>query len=1075
MAQYNADIRIGVTGKRELQTLKTELSATHTKLQQLNKALKLRAKVQTIKLNTKGAETQIKNLEQRINKLGRTITVNLRVNEKEGRKRSGGGSSVAVVSNPAKELAIAKALVPQRKALTREARQQLDLEQARATAINKLIDNKEKEAAAQKRLSTALSRQQKLEASKNNVTASNFFGAGTDRKSGLRLNNREINNARTSLRNLSALQTGFRQEVARTSTAYQKLTGDINRSAAAADKAASKAARRAKNVAGAKKGAAAGAGIAALSLPGIGDVAGGALAGAAVGGVPGALAGGLVGAGVAIATGFVAATAEVTKFNNNLKLSQKALANTVNTTDELNTALSAIEGISDDFVVPIGDATKQFTKLNAAARASGFSVVEVEEVFRGLSAANVALGGDAERLNGILLATQQVFSKGKVQAEELRGQIGERLSGSFAKFAKSAKLSTSQLDKSLELGEVSLEDFVTFAKSLLEEYEEDAKKLADAPENAAARLELAMDNLKKSLGPLLQSMGNDFIIFANNAVKGLNAVINKLMKTRMIAANVNVNDTRDRFQEENKKLADLESDMRNEKNFGMRRRLSSEIIQQSRVVGLKKQEFNAAREALNKEKDIQNPQLEPSGKPLEEKEILKPRTSGGNSKGSKGGAGSRSRLPDLVSEFQYLQKIEEIERQRTAVGERDATLREFKLRGLEIEAQLERDKRDITNSELDDAEKVQAEANAKQEALNQQLALKNNLAEFDRQELVNNQAILRDLDGAIALERAYTDEKRIQLETALAIAAVEADDSKSAQQKLKEINKLRELEDARLFNADPINAYVTQLENSLGDTRQQIADLARTVESELGSAISNSISGLIDGTQTVEEAFANMFENIGKAFINMAAQMLAQQAILSLLSMFTSSPGATGGTPILGNQLSNFGGGIPLFEGGGYTGNGARSGGLDGNGGFLALLHPNETVIDHFAAARNAMSSGGGSDADPINVMGEAPSSSNNRGTSATKAFSENRSSITTNRERTQLTETQKSIQETLLSASSGSTGRIQFETISIGGMDVVSREEAIQIGQQSADQARAKIFSDMKNRPAIRRQMGIA
>jgi hypothetical protein len=35
------------------------------------------------------------------------------------------------------------------------------------------------------------------------------------------------------------------------------------------------------------------------------------------------------------------------------------------------------------------------------------------------------------------------------------------------------------------------------------------------------------------------------------------------------------------------------------------------------------------------------------------------------------------------------------------------------------------------------------------------------------------------------------------------------------------------------------------------------------------------------------------------------------------------------------------------FEGGGFTGNGSRSGGVDGKGGFPAILHPNETVIDH--------------------------------------------------------------------------------------------------------------------------------
>lgn len=35
------------------------------------------------------------------------------------------------------------------------------------------------------------------------------------------------------------------------------------------------------------------------------------------------------------------------------------------------------------------------------------------------------------------------------------------------------------------------------------------------------------------------------------------------------------------------------------------------------------------------------------------------------------------------------------------------------------------------------------------------------------------------------------------------------------------------------------------------------------------------------------------------------------------------------------------------FDGGGFTGNGSRSGGMDGKGGFAAMLHPNETVVDH--------------------------------------------------------------------------------------------------------------------------------
>jgi hypothetical protein len=42
----------------------------------------------------------------------------------------------------------------------------------------------------------------------------------------------------------------------------------------------------------------------------------------------------------------------------------------------------------------------------------------------------------------------------------------------------------------------------------------------------------------------------------------------------------------------------------------------------------------------------------------------------------------------------------------------------------------------------------------------------------------------------------------------------------------------------------------------------------------------------------------------------------------------------------------------PSFAGGGFTGWAPRTGGLDGQGGFMAMLHPQETVIDHASGGR---------------------------------------------------------------------------------------------------------------------------
>ncbi len=51
---------------------------------------------------------------------------------------------------------------------------------------------------------------------------------------------------------------------------------------------------------------------------------------------------------------------------------------------------------------------------------------------------------------------------------------------------------------------------------------------------------------------------------------------------------------------------------------------------------------------------------------------------------------------------------------------------------------------------------------------------------------------------------------------------------------------------------------------------------------------------------------------------------------------------------------------VQSFEGGGYTGNGPRVGGLDGKGGFMAMVHPKETITDH------TKQKGGGGGGSPV-------------------------------------------------------------------------------------------------------------
>ncbi|MBW4985073.1 hypothetical protein KZZ07_21240 [Mameliella sp. CS4] len=105
---------------------------------------------------------------------------------------------------------------------------------------------------------------------------------------------------------------------------------------------------------------------------------------------------------------------------------------------------------------------------------------------------------------------------------------------------------------------------------------------------------------------------------------------------------------------------------------------------------------------------------------------------------------------------------------------------------------------------------------------------------------------------------------------------------------------------------------------------------------------------LIDGIDSVSDAMAqaivngeNMGEALGNVFRQIAADLLSSGIRQMIMGLFGFGGGGTG------NGFGKFIGSLLSFDGGGYTGSGPRAGGIDGKGGFLSVMHPNETVIDH--------------------------------------------------------------------------------------------------------------------------------
>lgn len=151
--------------------------------------------------------------------------------------------------------------------------------------------------------------------------------------------------------------------------------------------------------------------------------------------------------------------------------------------------------LADQLGVRFITLAENFTGVAAAARGTALEGKATRDVFEAVTKAIVATGGSTEQVNGALLAVQQMMSKGSVQAEELRGQLGERLPGAFQIAARAMGVTTQQLDKMLEKGDVVATDFLPkFAAQLGKELPSNLQT-ADA---AFQRFQTALDDIANS-------------------------------------------------------------------------------------------------------------------------------------------------------------------------------------------------------------------------------------------------------------------------------------------------------------------------------------------------------------------------------------------------------------------------------------------------------------------------------------------------------------------------------------------------------------------------------------------------
>ena len=825
---------------------------------------------------------------------------------------------------------------------------------------------------------------------------------------------------------------------------------------------------------------------------------GGAVLGGALGGVPGSFAGAAIGAQVGMIRQSLGEVAKTVAEINSMKI---ALAGVSKSAEDYNRSFASVIEISKEFLFPIDKAIGEFTKLKAAVVGAGLGTEEATDVFKGFAAAILATGGDAEKLSGALLAASQVFSKNKVQAEELRGQISERLPGAFATFASSIGVSTQELDKMLRDGKVSTKNFVEFSRTLFAQYSSTAETLGSSPEKAGQRLQVALSFATLEYGGFFQKVGAGFQDYLTNLVNFVTE--NKENFIKIVA------DVAAFGQDIAAKISVAASNIVTPFILGFQL-IKDEIDTLISKFDLIVQAGKFVGKLIFRAEGFDNPNvsLPPSGLPSREEratqirnqlqELFAPFQPGkfasslgnlplpGNDPNALGGtAGGEKDMSKAAADA----RIAAMRLPEVPLFEREQAIRDqAELARLAAESLLPQKKRvELERISLDENKQIAAvhkEMNSVFKELGAGLAEQLKLdAEL--------KASLEDRKFELGM---ISEQEYFQLQLARERKRLEgmgaSDDQIEEQLELFEKLNSQAPED---IIARRIGALKKEMEGltNLGNVAVRIGD-------SIGSAFQQSFRDIISGTKSVKEALSDFFADIAEAFLAMAAEIIAKQLVMITLQTILKALGAVmgGGSNTPDPFSSNVASALPdtgsLADVAASTPLALNANGGPAFGGSPMIV--GERGPELFIPFTNgSITSSESLGADMANAMAVPFLPGGNRG-GTTSQMLNRQENIASNRQENIQINRQENLrqlsvpftrssevsmvvaaeQQTAEAISNPAPLDVRFESQSINGVEYVTAEQHQAGMAQAAERGRALTLSALQNSVKARRRVGL-
>lgn len=162
-----------------------------------------------------------------------------------------------------------------------------------------------------------------------------------------------------------------------------------------------------------------------------------------------------------------------------------------------NREMEYAESVSKKYALDIMAVGEGWSKISYAAKMSNMPIDQARQMFEDLAVSSRAFGLSADDTKGAMRAVIQMMGKGKVNAEDLRQQLAERIPAAIPMLAKSMGITIGELEDQMKKGAIPAEKLVGMFQLMAEDVKGSGALTKSLQSMGAAQTALA-NSMKKA-------------------------------------------------------------------------------------------------------------------------------------------------------------------------------------------------------------------------------------------------------------------------------------------------------------------------------------------------------------------------------------------------------------------------------------------------------------------------------------------------------------------------------------------------------------------------------------------------